>query len=796
MASAFVSPGLYVRENDLSLFVPSLADTPFGAVITAKWGPVNEATLITSQAQLFDTFGPLSGATNYNAAVANYPDMPGLYALDRYMRRGRRAIVVRVGNATGNGALAQATGVIQGESTILPPPSTNNTVPLVADPTVALVTVTATTGATLVAGTYTVVYTYVNANGETKPAGAGTITGPAHRIATGVAGQITVTPPATATNATSYNVYIGFDSDEVAGDPSGNEIFLENRTDFGGSDFTIDAFPTERRSNIYNVTARHNGTMGNNIQLHVGRGSNWTQVLHSKKLTVYLKSTVSNKLVQTETFDGLTADAADTVNDVLTRITATTTNYIDLALIGVPADDGSTSAGTPGALTSTGAGSGGSGSLAAGDYYVTLTYEDSGGESDGATPVQITSIPANGSAELSTESTVPSAADYVHAYISDVDGATATMRRAATATKPTGGWPSGAQAFVLKNVADQQIMADSLTSAPSVLMTGGLDGNIDYNSQLVSDADVFIGTGATSVDPATGLTIFRNSEGIQVNLLAVPGVHIDAVVIDLIDVCEVARGDCLGLIDPPPALTPDQVVKWHNGGLGTTGSPSVSLNSSYAALYWPYLQVQDSLNDQRLYLPPSGFAAEVIAFTDFISDPWFAPAGLSRGRLTNVLKAQYLPNQGDRDVLYSGSNAINPITTFSAQGIVFWGQRTLQRSPTALDRINVRRMLITARKAIQNAAISLVFQPNDSTMWRRFINTVTPILQTIKMRRGLVDFKVRMDRSNNTDQVIEQNQAVADVFLKPTKTAEIIVVNFIVTTQASTFNETTTTGTL
>ena len=213
------------------------------------------------------------------------------------------------------------------------------------------------------------------------------------------------------------------------------------------------------------------------------------------------------------------------------------------------------------------------------------------------------------------------------------------MRRVQTAVKPA----SGGITFTLTKTADKQVLADSPTLNPNVQFAGGSSGVPD-----VGDESVYIGTPQTSTDDPTGLQIFRNAEAVQIGLLACPGQYDAAVVNELIDIAEVARGDCMALIDPPPELSPDEVIKWHNGQLGSTGSPQVALNSSYAALYWPYLQVQDSLNNQKLYLPPSGFAAEVFAYNDFISAPWFAPAGLTRGKLTNVLRAQYQPNQGDR----------------------------------------------------------------------------------------------------------------------------------------------------
>lgn len=796
MASAYVSPGLYIREQDESLFVSNLADTPLGAVGLAKWGPVNEATLVTSQAQLFSTFGPLSGSASYSKAsgVANYPDFPMVYAVDRYLRRGRRAVIVRVGDtAAGNAtALAKATGYLMGATTNRTAPEVNSTVPAISDPSAPIVAVKKGTGGTLANGEYFLVYTLVNANGETKasPEQVTKIT-----VDGGPTSSLTVTPPAAVTGATAYNLYIAYAAPSGTPD-AGTAQFIVQRTDFGGAAFDLAGpLPSNTASKVYKVTAKYHGTHGNNVQLHVGRGSDWALSSPSQKLTVFLHSTVSDKTSQVEVFDGLVADAADTTDDVLVRVNNETSAFVSLDLISPPAANTSGLAGAPGALVSAVAGS--AGRLATGSYRVGVSYEDATGETVATYNGSAVSVTGpNGSIAVTTELTVPSGALYAHVYISPAGGANVDARRVQTRSKPSGGWGSSSQVFTITQTADKQYLELSPSASPNVTLSGGQDGVWASNATLSHKQSIFIGTAETLSENPTGLKIFRNAEANRVSLLAVPGISWSGVINEMIDVCAVGRGDCLALVDPPANLKPQEVMKWHNGQLGTTGAPAVVLNSSYAAVYWPWLKTLDSLNEQELWLPPSGFVAEVIAFNDYQADPWFAPAGLVRGKITNVLEAQYKPNQGDRDVLYSGGNAVNPITTFAASGIVVWGQRTLQREPTALDRVNVRRLLIVLRLAIDAAARVLVFQPNDNTLWRKFSNTVNPILEGVRQRRGLVDFKVVMDATTNTPDVIEQNQCIGNVFLKPTKAAEMIILNFIVTTQASTFDETVTSGSI
>jgi uncharacterized protein len=229
-----------------------------------------------------------------------------------------------------------------------------------------------------------------------------------------------------------------------------------------------------------------------------------------------------------------------------------------------------------------------------------------------------------------------------------------------------------------------------------------------------------------------------------------------------------------------------EVVAWHNDPY----NDGTALISSYAGLYWPWVQINDSYWEERLYIPPSAFAVEALAYTDQVTYPWFAPAGFQRGKVSNVLRAETTITQGDIDAMYGQGNAVNPLRTFSGSGIVIWGQRTLQRVPTALDRINVRRLLLTLRRAIASSVNVLVFEPNDPVLWRQFRALVTPILVNAQINRGIREFRVVCDETTNTPDVIEQNTMVGKIFIKPTKAAEIIQVDFIITSQGTNFEET------
>lgn len=311
-------------------------------------------------------------------------------------------------------------------------------------------------------------------------------------------------------------------------------------------------------------------------------------------------------------------------------------------------------------------------------------------------------------------------------------------------------------------------------------LSGGSNGAPPSHT---SDPSIYIGF-SNSLQ-TTGLQFFRNPERLDINLISVPGVSDAAVINEEIDICQ-TRGDAMAIVDPPLGLTPQNVVDWVNG-TGAYASDHQAFNTSYAALYWPWLQIYDPINKTTVFTPPSGHLANVYAFTDLVSDPWIAPAGLTRGRLTTPLKAEYNPTTGERDLLYL--NNVNPIATFVRDGINVFGQKTLQRKPSALDRVNVRRLLLYLEKVITTAARQILFEPDDQVTWLSFVNLVEPFMASVQSRRGLQQFQVRCDATTNTPDSIDRSEMHALIFIKPTKAAEFIQIDFILTAQTANFNE-------
>ena len=212
-----------------------------------------------------------------------------------------------------------------------------------------------------------------------------------------------------------------------------------------------------------------------------------------------------------------------------------------------------------------------------------------------------------------------------------------------------------------------------------------------------------------------------------------------------------------------------------------------TIDSNYVGTYYPWVKILDSVKGKPTWVPPSVVLPGVYANNDRVGQEWFAPAGLNRGGLTEVLEAQTRLTNLERDDLYE--NRINPIATFPGQGVVVFGQKTLQGKPSALDRINVRRLLINLRKFIASSSRFLVFEQNNSALRSRFLNIVNPYMEQVQANAGLTAFRVVMDETNNTPDVVDRNQLVGQIFIQPTRTAEFIVLDFVVQPTGAAFQE-------
>jgi len=306
----------------------------------------------------------------------------------------------------------------------------------------------------------------------------------------------------------------------------------------------------------------------------------------------------------------------------------------------------------------------------------------------------------------------------------------------------------------------------------------GAAGNIAVaGAKYFGDIDTNV-QGLIGTDYDNVVTLLGNKDEFLFNIISAPGLtkqHTGTQVDNIISLAE-SRGDCIAVVD---------VVDYDVTTISTVTGQAALLNSSYAATYWPYLQTQ-SATGKLVWVPASVVIPGVYAFTDGASAPWFAPAGLVRGGLTGVIQAKKKLTRTDRDSLYTGK--VNPIATFPGTGISVFGQKTLQTKASALDRVNVRRLLIELKKFLGDQARNLVFEQNTIATRNRFLAAVNPYLESVVQQQGLFAYRVVMDDTNNTADVVDRNQLVGQIFIQPAKTAEFIVLDFVVEPTGATFD--------
>ena len=279
-----------------------------------------------------------------------------------------------------------------------------------------------------------------------------------------------------------------------------------------------------------------------------------------------------------------------------------------------------------------------------------------------------------------------------------------------------------------------------------------------------------------------------------------PGITTEALTTKLVEKCE-SRADCLAIIDLPKVYQPphEKKCKVFSDRIDTTPSKAAKalkarqLNSSYGAAYYPWVKIKDVDSSRDVWVPPSVVALGVMAYTEQRDEVWFAPAGFNRGGLNEgnagvpVLQVSEQLLSKQRDTLYESS--INPIASFVTEGLVIFGQKTLQTTPSALDRINVRRLLIFVKKEISRIASNLLFDQNVPATWNRFLGQVNPFLQSVKTRLGLSDYKVILDNTTTTPDLVDRNIMYAKIFLKPARAIEFIAVDFVITNTGASFDD-------
>jgi hypothetical protein len=308
----------------------------------------------------------------------------------------------------------------------------------------------------------------------------------------------------------------------------------------------------------------------------------------------------------------------------------------------------------------------------------------------------------------------------------------------------------------------------TLSNAVTVSLSGG--------------SDIALGAG----DYEIGYNLFSNPEAVDISLVITGDAGGNTAVQQyVIDNIANTRKDCMAFISPPSAAVINNLGNETNDI--ATWNSSLARSSSYAVVDSGWKYMFDKYNNLYRWVPLNGDIAGLCVYTDTVRDPWFSPAGFNRGNLKNVVKLAWNPNKTQRDTLYSAG--INPVGTFPGNGTVLYGDKTLQAKPSAFDRINVRRLFIVLEKSIAQAAKYSLFEFNDEFTRAQFVALVTPFLRDVQGRRGIYDFRVVCDTTNNTPQVIDSNQFVGDIYIKPARSINFIQLNFVAVRTGVDFTE-------
>jgi hypothetical protein len=359
-------------------------------------------------------------------------------------------------------------------------------------------------------------------------------------------------------------------------------------------------------------------------------------------------------------------------------------------------------------------------------------------------------------------------------------------------TQVVGNYKTNSRYVFVSNITGSFLTPNYFNNSgyPSTQYTASLPANISgtfgaATGTIKAGANFYntIATGNTqgleAINYSASIALMANQDAYKYNVIVTPGLYnsdtnYGSQMTDLINNTQ-NRGDNIYVMD---------LVAYSSSVVAAT-SQAANRNTSYAAAYWPWVQIVEPDSGQLVWIPASTVIPGVYAYNDTVSEPWFAPAGINRGGLDLVVRAETKLTQTQRDNLYTG--AVNPIATFPANGVVVYGQKTLQKKASALDRVNVRRLLIALKNFISEVAQNLVFEQNTIATRNAFLAAVNPYLETVQQKQGLYAFKVIMDDSNNPADVVDRNQMVGQIYIQPTKTAEFIYLDFNILPTGATF---------
>jgi hypothetical protein len=665
-----VSPGVSIKEIDLTTVVPAVATTPGGYAGYFYWGPCKEIVTVTSERELAGVFGKPDST--------NFVDF---FTPANFLQYGNNIQVVRVVGASASNAAVGITGGFSGGTFDIFNESEY-------DAPVAAVTTAAANGLVFAAkypgalgNSLKVVV--VAGNGLTGYANAGVSTG----MTISAALDFGATGLSFAAVNSTYKYHF----------TKGDSIIFNDGT-------------TVLLDSVVGVTGVNNEfsglTSSGNIRLSFQNGLPKAQ---TAGMTFQVKSVYSNY-----------------VNTV-----ATTTNYAaaqggsgDMISVLVIDNDGKWT-GTPGTLL---------------EKYEAVSRASDARNTDGSSNYY--------------KNVIRDQSNYIYAIQADLAGNSAGI-----STKTD--WTT------LNAISGARLVGHNVISLG---LTQGADG-----------------TPADGERWNDGWSYFADAETVDVSLLPLGNASATLAKLVVNNICE-KRLDCMAFASPASTDVVSKLPYEALNSLKTFRDSTFNINSSYAVLDSGWKYQLDTYNNVIRTVPLNADIAGLVARTEFTNEAWFSPAGFNRGQVKNVVKLAYNPStEAHRDELYT--RQINPVVSFPGEGVILFGDKTAQTRPSAFDRINVRRLFIVLEKAIATASKFFLFEQNDAFTRAQFKNLVVPFLKTVQQRRGITDFKVVCDDTNNTGEVIDRNEFVADIFVKPTRSINFIQLNFIATKTGVNFTE-------
>jgi hypothetical protein len=739
-----VSPGVNVSEIDLTSVVPAVSTTEAAISGPFKWGPVDQRVLVSSEDDLVQRFGKPSN-TNFET----------FYTAANFLSYGNKLYVVRASRTANTDTVTYSnTDVV---ITLTANSSSNGSV--------ALTTNTAGVGY-LTAPTVTVSGPDTGSNTATITASVSGVNGGLTLTLTSAGSGYATNPTVTfSKGADGYNVY-GTQKAQNACYPANTKgILIKNEDDYDNQ------YPNGKSGTQW--VARFPGDLGNSLAVSTCDSAN--------AFSLALTGTIA-------------------VANGGALVTGTTTAFNTEVTPGDQIFNGTQLIGTAGSVTN------------ATSITLLSAYKGQTLTGTSVTRKWLFASSVSGAPGTSAQATALGAStDQMHVVVYDEDGAWTGTRgtvlevfdkvsKASDAVNPDGTnnyyknainnrsqyiWWLDHEAGSNKGtvIANGKVYGGNQTAIYRQLSTGSDGGP---TATTVTESNII---GLNDLTTANrGYRLFSSAEDVDVSLIlqgkARGGTNGEGLANDIIDNIADVRKDCVVFVSPDQAdvvnnagSERDDVIAFRNSLTST----------SYAVLDSGYKYQYDKYNDVYRYIPLNGDIAGTCVRTDLERDAWFSPAGFSRGGIKNIVKLAYNPNKADRDQLYQAD--VNPVNTFPGQGTLLFGDKTLLGQPSAFDRINVRRLFIVLEKAISTAAKFSLFEFNDEFTRAQFKNLVEPFLRDVQGRRGIYDFKVVCDGTNNTGEVIDRNEFIGDIYVKPARSINYIQLNFVAVRTGVEFSE-------